>query len=139
MTADSVVAAVPPQFANNNSNRPDSSADMSFGDGGARVTLANGLVIDAGSAANLMRVAGDDEDPDDFGYTQAKIERKYGRLGGRLLTVCLNKGTQGLGISLAGDKDRAKAAVIVCGLNPHGNAHRDGRMAVGDVILEVRW
>lgn len=28
-------------------------------------------------------------------------------------------------------------SVFICGLNPHGNASRDGRMRVGDLILEV--
>ena len=75
---------------------------------------------------------------DEFGYTGAKLERRYGRLGGRILYVRLNKGTAGLGISLSGHKDRAKMSVMVAGLNPQGNASRDGQMALGDTLLEVR-
>jgi len=40
-----------------------------------------------------------------------------------------------LGISLAGHKDRRLMTVFVCGLNPKGNAARDGRMKEGDIIL----
>ena len=51
--------------------------------------------------------------------------------------VRLNKGTQGLGISLSGHKDRAQMCVMVAGLHPTGNACRDGQMRVGDTLLEV--
>ena len=69
--------------------------------------------------------------------TGAKLERKYGKMDGRVMYVRLNKGTQGLGISLSGHKDRAKMSVLVAGLNPHGNAYRDGQMKIGDTMLEV--
>jgi len=108
-------------------------------------TRPNGINIDRSSAAHLeiAVISGDDDvtvsddDEDEYGYTLGKIQRKYGRLGGQLHYIRLNKGTQGLGISLAGHKDRLLMAVIVAGLNPKGNAHRDGNMQVGDVILEV--
>ena len=99
-------------------------------------TLANGLVIDRSSAAYLTKSRLDEEEEDEYGYTGDKIKRKYGRHG-ELHYVRLNKGTEGLGISLAGHKDRLLMAVIVAGLNPKGNAYRDGNMKVGDVIMEV--
>ena len=102
--------------------------------------LDTGVTIDRAIAAFLPRVDSVDTDPeveDEFGYTGAKIERRYGKLEGRLMYVRLNKGTHGLGISLSGHKDRAKMSVMVAGLNPQGNAARDGQMAVGDIILEV--
>lgn len=37
-----------------------------------------------------------------------KIIRKYGNTEGLPIYVCLNKGTNGLGISLAGHKDRSR-------------------------------
>lgn len=43
----------------------------------------------------------------------------------------------GLGLSLAGHKDRTKMAVMVCGLNPNGPAAKSGCLRVGDEILEV--
>ena len=54
-----------------------------------------------------------------------------------MIYACLNKGTAGLGISLAGNKDRSKMSVFICGLSPQGNAYRDGRFRVGDMCLEV--
>lgn len=100
-------------------------------------TLPNGIVIDKCSAAYLPKSANDPEEEDDFGYTLKKIQKKYKNAKGELIYVSLNKGTHGLGISLAGNKDRSKMSVYVCGLNPQGNAFRDGRMQVGDLILEV--
>ena len=100
-------------------------------------TLENGITIDRASAAYLGKDDGDPEAEDEYGYTGAKIEKRYGKLEGRLMYVRLNKGTHGLGISLSGNKDRAKMSVMVAGLNPQGNAARDGQMMVGDIILEV--
>ena len=54
-----------------------------------------------------------------------------------ILILNLSQGTEGLGISLAGHKDRMQMAVVVAGMNPKGNAYRDEKMQVGDVILEV--
>lgn len=51
--------------------------------------------------------------------------------------VELNRGPNGLGISLVGNKDRRKMSVFVCGLHPNGAAARDGQIHVGDEILEV--
>ena len=42
-----------------------------------------------------------------------------------------------LGLSLAGHKDRAIMAVFICGLNPNGIAYKDGRLQVGDELVEV--
>eukprot|EP00092_Neocalanus_flemingeri_P029346 GFUD01031858.1.p1 GENE.GFUD01031858.1~~GFUD01031858.1.p1 ORF type:complete len:2139 (-),score=780.47 GFUD01031858.1:627-7043(-) len=100
-------------------------------------TLPNGLLIDRSSAAFMPKVGTDPEIEDEFGYTGAKIERKYGKMDGKVMYVRLNKGTQGLGISLSGHKDRARMSVMVAGLNPQGNAFRDGQMKVGDTLLEV--
>lgn len=51
--------------------------------------------------------------------------------------VQLERSVQGLGLSLAGHKDRKCMAVFVCGLNPKGAAYRTGGIEVGDEILEV--
>ncbi len=107
-------------------------------------TLPNGTVIDRNSAGFLPHSKKDTDEEDEYGYTLMKIRRKYAKFShqpdgsrGTLLYVCLNKGTNGLGISLAGHKDRSKMAVYVCGLRPQGNAYRDGRIKMGDLILEV--
>ena len=97
---------------------------------GQTMVAHSGLTIDRASAAFGPRAAADSEAEDEFGYTSLKIQRKYGRLAGDVHYIRLNKGTQGLGISLAGHKDRLQMAVIVAGLNPAGNAYRDGNMKV---------
>ena len=66
-----------------------------------------------------------------------KIEKRYKNLKGSLITVELNKPDSGLGISIAGNKDRTRMSVFVCGLNPNGAAFKDGKIQVGDEILEV--
>lgn len=65
------------------------------------------------------------------------MKKKYGSLGHSVLAVQLERGRQGLGLSLAGHKDRSRMAVFVCGLNPNGAASRSGSIQVGDEILEV--
>lgn len=50
----------------------------------------------------------------------------------------LEKGKTGLGLSLAGNRDRSRMSVFVVGIDPNGAAGRDGRMVVGDELLEVR-
>lgn len=51
--------------------------------------------------------------------------------------VDLNRGNNGLGISLAGNKDRSKMSVYVAGVQPGSPAFNDGRIQVGDELLEV--
>ena len=154
-TPPAVVAAVPPEFANDPSPPPPppplEQEDLSESDTDqitdesedlppeltGQFTLPNGNVIDKNSAAYVQLSRRDQEEPDDYGYTMMKIHRKYGTHGGMPIYVCLNKGTNGLGISLAGHKDRSKMSVYVCGLDPMKNAARDGRIKIGDLILEV--
>ncbi|XP_023235337.1 uncharacterized protein LOC111634730 isoform X3 [Centruroides sculpturatus] len=58
-------------------------------------------------------------------------------MNGELIVVELQKGPNGLGLSLAGNKDRTKMSVFVCGVHPSGNAAKDGRIKIGDELLEV--
>jgi len=67
-----------------------------------------------------------------------KLVSKYAELDGTVTIVDLEKGQTGLGLSLAGNRDRKKMSVFVCGLHPQGSAFKDGRIKVGDEILEVR-
>nr|CAH7758330.1 unnamed protein product [Callosobruchus chinensis] len=66
-----------------------------------------------------------------------KVKKKYSNLGHTVLMVQLERGGSGLGLSLAGHKDRNCMAVFVCGLNPKGAAYKAGSIQVGDEILEV--
>ncbi|KAK6642669.1 hypothetical protein RUM43_004171 [Polyplax serrata] len=66
-----------------------------------------------------------------------KVKKKYESLGDSVLIVNLEKSHRGLGISLAGHKDRNRMAVFVCGINPNGAAFKTGGIEVGDEILEA--
>ncbi|KAG7233347.1 hypothetical protein INR49_007166, partial [Caranx melampygus] len=62
---------------------------------------------------------------------------RYGDLPGELLCVELDKERHGLGLSLAGNRDRSRLSIFVVGLHPGGPAARDGRIRVGDELLEI--
>uniref|UniRef100_A0A672GTG0 Multiple PDZ domain crumbs cell polarity complex component n=1 Tax=Salarias fasciatus TaxID=181472 RepID=A0A672GTG0_SALFA len=66
-----------------------------------------------------------------------KVIQRYGRLPGVLHMIELEKGKTGLGLSLAGNRDRSRMSVFVVGIDPSGAAGRDGRMVVGDELLEI--
>ncbi|XP_053394217.1 multiple PDZ domain protein-like isoform X10 [Mercenaria mercenaria] len=74
---------------------------------------------------------------DQFGYSLERIQRRYGDLNGELLLVELTRGSSGLGISLAGNKDRNTMSVFVAGIQPDSAAGQDGQIQVGDELLEV--
>ncbi|XP_051939382.1 multiple PDZ domain protein isoform X2 [Hippocampus zosterae] len=79
------------------------------------------------------------DDKDDGG--RKKMLQRYGTLSGKLHMIELEKRTaeQGLGIRLAGNKDgfRARMSVYVADIDPRGPAGLDGRIQVGDELLEI--
>ncbi|XP_041064272.1 inaD-like protein isoform X2 [Carcharodon carcharias] len=66
-----------------------------------------------------------------------KIRQKYGDLPGDLHIIELEKDKNGLGLSLAGNKDRSRMSIFVVGINPDGSAGKDGRIRIGDELLEI--
>ncbi|CAH2236278.1 jg7042 [Pararge aegeria aegeria] len=68
-----------------------------------------------------------------------KIKKKYAPLGESVVVVKLERSPKaGLGLSLAGHRDRSRMAVFVCGMNPAGSAAKSSPpIKVGDEILEV--
>ncbi|XP_056388885.1 inaD-like protein isoform X2 [Hyla sarda] len=66
-----------------------------------------------------------------------KIREKYADLPGELHIIELEKDKNGLGLSLAGNKDRSRMSIFVVAINPDGPAGRDGRILVGDELLEL--
>ncbi|CAG7833479.1 unnamed protein product, partial [Allacma fusca] len=109
-----------------------------------------GVEIDRSSAGNARRtkeeMSEDTDTEDEFGYTTKKIQKRWGdyaqKVGtkeapAKLIVADLERGGQGLGISLAGHRDRLKMAVFVCGINPAGVAYKTHQLEVGDEILEV--
>uniref|UniRef100_H3AIS3 Multiple PDZ domain crumbs cell polarity complex component n=1 Tax=Latimeria chalumnae TaxID=7897 RepID=H3AIS3_LATCH len=79
----------------------------------------------------------DQEKEDEFGYSWKKITQRYGNLPGELYLIELEKGMAGLGLSLAGNKDRSRMSVFVVGIDPNGAAGKDGRIQIGDELLEI--
>ncbi|KAM8897338.1 multiple PDZ domain protein isoform 2-T2 [Spinachia spinachia] len=79
----------------------------------------------------------EEEEEEEFGYNWKNIILRYGSLAGVLHMIELEKGKTGLGLSLAGNKDRSRMSVFVVGIDPSGAAGRDGRMLVGDELLEI--
>ncbi|KAG8555014.1 hypothetical protein GDO81_017543, partial [Engystomops pustulosus] len=70
--------------------------------------------------------------------TDEKIRQRYADLSGDLLIVELEKEKNGLGLSLAGNKDRSRMSIFIVAIHPDGPAGRDGRIQVGDELLEER-
>ncbi|XP_056670100.1 inaD-like protein isoform X2 [Monodelphis domestica] len=77
----------------------------------------------------------DDEDEEEF--TEEKIRQRYADLPGELHIIELEKEKNGLGLSLAGNKDRSRMSIFIVGIHPEGPAGRDGRMHIGDELLEI--
>ncbi|KAK6188757.1 hypothetical protein SNE40_004870 [Patella caerulea] len=84
-----------------------------------------------------MEAGSESDSEDEFGYSSKKIQRKYGDLNGDIHVIDLNRGGNELGLSLAGNKDRSTMSVFVAGIKPDSACYRDGRIKVGDEVLEV--
>ncbi|KAM4023120.1 inaD-like protein isoform 2-T2 [Anomaloglossus baeobatrachus] len=66
-----------------------------------------------------------------------KIRQRYADLPGELHIIELEKDQSGLGLSLAGNKDRSRMSIFIVAINPDGPAGRNGRIRVGDELLEL--
>ncbi|XP_019642087.1 PREDICTED: multiple PDZ domain protein-like [Branchiostoma belcheri] len=89
------------------------------------------------ATAVMVNESSDSEEEDEFGYTYKTVQKRYGDLNGELHIVELQKGERGLGLSLAGNRDRTRTSVFVVGVAPDGAAAEDGRIQVGDELLEI--
>ncbi|XP_065517363.1 multiple PDZ domain protein isoform X6 [Lathamus discolor] len=87
--------------------------------------------------SSSSRVPEDGEKEDEFGYSWKKIVQRYGSLPGELHMIELEKGRTGLGLSLAGNKDRSRMSVFIVGIDPNGAAGKDGRLQIADELLEI--
>ncbi|GMT17003.1 hypothetical protein PFISCL1PPCAC_8300, partial [Pristionchus fissidentatus] len=122
---------------------PPPAPPMSFTSSPASTSMHDGrkrrmddLGVEPTSAGFLPQTADDDDDESRFGYTKAKLDRKYGHIGGEVIMMPLDKVPEaGLGISLAGTNDRLRkdpsifvvAVKTACPLS----------IKVGDELLEV--
>ncbi|XP_039585575.1 multiple PDZ domain protein isoform X11 [Passer montanus] len=96
----------------------------------------SGMSSDVAQSSSI-RVPEDVEKEDEFGYSWKKIVQRYGNLPGELHMIELEKGKTGLGLSLAGNKDRSRMSVFIVGIDPNGAAGKDGRLQIADELLEI--
>ncbi|XP_014107794.1 PREDICTED: multiple PDZ domain protein isoform X2 [Pseudopodoces humilis] len=96
----------------------------------------SGVCCDVAQSSSI-RVPEDVEKEDEFGYSWKKIMQRYGNLPGELHMIELEKGKTGLGLSLAGNKDRSRMSVFIVGIDPNGAAGKDGRLQIADELLEI--
>ncbi|NWS86695.1 MPDZ protein, partial [Toxostoma redivivum] len=96
----------------------------------------SGMSCDVAQSSSI-RLLEDVEKEDEFGYSWKKIMQRYGSLPGDLHMIELEKGKTGLGLSLAGNKDRSRMSVFIVGIDPNGAAGKDGRLQIADELLEI--
>uniref|UniRef100_A0A8C3QV27 Multiple PDZ domain protein n=1 Tax=Cyanoderma ruficeps TaxID=181631 RepID=A0A8C3QV27_9PASS len=96
----------------------------------------SGMSCDVPQSSSIT-VPEDVEKEDEFGYSWKKIMQRYGNLPGELRMIELEKGKTGLGLSLAGNKDRSRMSVFIVGIDPNGAAGKDGRLQIADELLEI--
>ncbi|XP_047555365.1 multiple PDZ domain protein isoform X3 [Lutra lutra] len=87
--------------------------------------------------SSASKCSEDVDKEDEFGYSWKNIRERYGTLTGELHMIELEKGRSGLGLSLAGNKDRSRMSVFVVGIDPNGAAGKDGRLQTADELLEI--
>jgi len=77
----------------------------------------------------------DDEDED----VDEKINRTedFSKLSGQVIEVEVRRNKYGLGLALAGHKDRNRMGTFICGIHPEGPVAKDGRLNPGDELLKV--
>ncbi|XP_028910872.1 multiple PDZ domain protein isoform X16 [Ornithorhynchus anatinus] len=87
--------------------------------------------------SSSSKIPEDVDKEDEFGYSWKNITERYGTLAGELHMIELEKGRTGLGLSLAGNKDRSRMSVFIVGIDPNGAAGKDGRLQIADELLEI--
>ncbi|XP_016930434.3 inactivation-no-after-potential D protein [Drosophila suzukii] len=105
-----------------------------------RIRTESGYEIDRASAGNCklnkLEKDRDKEQEDEFGYTMAKINKRYNMMKDLRRIEVQRDPSKPLGLALAGHKDRQKMACFVAGVDPNGSlASVD--MKPGDEIVEV--
>ncbi|CAK8685544.1 unnamed protein product [Clavelina lepadiformis] len=66
-----------------------------------------------------------------------EVENIHKSASGDVHVIELHKGPEGVGLSLAGNKDKSQQQIFVVGINPNGAAGVDGRIKIGDQLLEI--
>ncbi|XP_030643551.1 multiple PDZ domain protein [Chanos chanos] len=66
-----------------------------------------------------------------------RMQQRYGKLPGELHMIELERGTAGLGVRVTGNRGENRMSVFVSEIRPDGAAAADGRIRVGDELLEI--
>ncbi|XP_072114116.1 multiple PDZ domain protein isoform X3 [Mobula birostris] len=124
------------------SSQPDIETEITSGLTGLQPSQPESIEKEISNVATLpanSSVNSEDEleEDDEFGYSWRKIKQRYGSLAGELHMIELEKGKSGLGLSLAGNKDRSRMSVFVVGIDANGAAGKDGRLQIADELLEI--
>ncbi|XP_069777307.1 multiple PDZ domain protein isoform X3 [Narcine bancroftii] len=125
------------------SNQPDSETEITAGLTVPQQSLPE--PVEKEEISNIAALPGNNsfksedelEEDDEFGYSWRKIKQRYGSLTGELYMIELEKGKSGLGLSLAGNKDRSRMSVFVVSIDANGAAGKDGRLQIADELLEI--
>uniref|UniRef100_A0A1A9ZPC8 PDZ domain-containing protein n=1 Tax=Glossina pallidipes TaxID=7398 RepID=A0A1A9ZPC8_GLOPL len=127
------------QSSNMDSNYQDEDDDDTR-DMTGRIRTEAGFEIDRASAGNCKlnksEKQRDKETEDEFGYTMAKIKKRYNLMSDLRKVEITKPPNQGLGLALAGHSDRQKMACFVAGVNPNG-LFSSADIKAGDEILEA--
>uniref|UniRef100_A0A1B0GFM9 PDZ domain-containing protein n=1 Tax=Glossina morsitans morsitans TaxID=37546 RepID=A0A1B0GFM9_GLOMM len=127
------------QSSNMDSNYQDDDDDDTR-DMTGRIRTEAGFEIDRASAGNCKlnksEKERDKETEDEFGYTMAKIKKRYNLMSDLRKVEITKPPNQGLGLALAGHSDRQKMACFVAGVNPNG-LFGSADIKAGDEILEA--
>lgn len=102
-----------------------------------RQILTDGNVSPFRSPCRGSHVSSQPSQSPSFLTSLEKIRQRYADLPGELHIIELEKDKNGLGLSLAGNKDRSRMSIFIVAINPDGPAGRDGMIRVGDELLEV--
>lgn len=89
------------------------------------------------SSSSAPSVPSDSDSEDEYGYSKKIITERYKHLPGEYLILDVEKSKSSLGLSLAGNKDTNIMSVFVVGINPTSPAAEDGRIMVGDELIEI--
>ena len=54
-----------------------------------------------------------------------------------MIEIQVKRNKYGLGLALAGHKDRNRMGTFICGIHPDGPVAQDGRLKPGDELLKV--
>ncbi|XP_072904520.1 multiple PDZ domain protein isoform X8 [Hemitrygon akajei] len=124
------------------SSQPDTETEITSGLTGLQPSPPESIEKENSNVAALpanSSINSEDEleEDDEFGYSWRKIKQRYGSLMGELHMIELEKGKSGLGLSLAGNKDRSRMSVFVVGIDANGAAGKDGRLQIADELLEI--